>query len=203
MERPQATTGDWQSVTTFNDLSLTELAAVVSEHLKKYDINVAVVGGSAITSHVPEVYTSEDIDFANPSANSLRDIAHALKAIRFERSGRVFVHPDTRYTVDFVADTPRIDQRFIVDFVAIKTQYGCVLVYKLEDAIADRVAAFLRWSDSESLEVAERAVKAARDRLTWQGIEAALRQLNADETKTALRLKLALDRLKKAFDSEA
>ncbi len=180
-------------------LTLTEVAAVVAEHLKARQIDVVVVGGSAITAHVPHVYTSQDIDFANPSGDSLRSLAEALKPIGFEKSDRVFMHPDTVYTVDFVADTPSIDARPIFNFVAVKTARGTVMVYSLEDAIADRVAAFLHWSDSESLGVAERTVEAARERLTWQKLDNALQHLDASEQNTKLRFKLAQERLYKAF----
>lgn len=95
--------------------------------------------GSAITTHVPHVYTSHDINFANPSDDPVRTIIAALKTLGFERRGRPFIHPDTIYTLDFVADTPSIDTRPIFDFVAIETAHGTVRVYSLEDAIADRV----------------------------------------------------------------
>lgn len=187
-------------MTSLKGLTLTEVAAVVAEHLKTQSIDVAIVGGSAITSHVPYVYTSQDIDFANPSEDSLRTLGEALKPVGFEKSGRVFMHPDTIYTVDFVADTPLIDARPIYNFVAIETNHGTVMVYSLEDAIADRVVAFLHWSDSESLDVAERTVIAARERLTWEGIDAVLQQLDYAERNTRLRFELARKRLKKAFD---
>lgn len=104
MERPSPPARNWKSSVNLKGLSLTEVAAVVAEHLKAQEIELVVVGGSAITAHVPHVYTSQDIDFANPSGNSLRALAEAMKPIGFEKIDRVFVHPDTVYTVDFVAD---------------------------------------------------------------------------------------------------
>lgn len=73
------------------------------------------------------------------------------------------------------------------------------MVYSLEDAIADRVAAFLHWSDSESLGVAESTVAAARGRLTWHKIDDALQLLDASDPDTQLRFKLARERLEKAL----
>ena len=49
---------------TFKGGTLLEVAAQASAALELAGIKVAVVGGSAITSYVPEVYTSKDIDFA-------------------------------------------------------------------------------------------------------------------------------------------
>ncbi len=63
----------------FAGMSLVEVAAALGTHLRTHSIEVVVVGGSAITSHVPEVYTSTDIDFAVTSGIDRRRIARALK----------------------------------------------------------------------------------------------------------------------------
>jgi hypothetical protein len=44
--------------------------------------------------------------------------------------------------------------------ITIVTRFSPVRVFRFEDAIADRISAFLHWADSQSLEVAERAVRA-------------------------------------------
>src|SRR5471032_1385575 len=131
-----------------------------------HGIHVVVVGGSAITAHVPDVYTSMDIDFAVTSGLHRSDIAAALKEAGFLPTGRSFSHPDTIYTLDFVADMPSIDAELVEEFDEVPTSQGTVRVYFIEDAIADRVAAFLHWSDSQSLDVAESAVAAARERIS-------------------------------------
>ena len=69
----------------------------------------------------------------------------------------------------------------------------------LEDAVADRIAAFLHWSDSESLDVAERSAAAARDRLTWDRIDSALRKLDTRLPEGAQRMALARERLRRAI----
>ena len=179
-------------------MSLVEVAAAVATHLRTHGIEVVVVGGSAITSHVPNVYTSMDVDFAVTSGIDRRRITVALGEIGFQGHGRIFVHPDTNYSLDFVADRPYIDQEPVYDFAEISTPTGNVRVLHLEDAIADRIAAFLHWSDSESLDVAERAAAAARDRLTWTRVDVALRKLNTKSPETAQRIALARKRLHRA-----
>jgi excinuclease UvrABC helicase subunit UvrB len=110
----------------FVGMSLTEVAAAVATHLKTHDIEVVVVGGSAITSHAPDVYTSMDIDLAVTSGIDRRKIGRALGEIGFQQRGRVFVHPDTRYELDIVADRPYIEQQPIFEFTEIKTPAGGV-----------------------------------------------------------------------------
>jgi 3',5'-cyclic AMP phosphodiesterase CpdA len=183
----------------FVGMSLVEVAAAVAEHLKIHGIDVVVVGGSAITSYVPTVYTSMDVDFALTSDTDRRRISIALKELGFEPSGRIFVHPDTQYTVDFVAEPPYIDQEPVFDFAEIQTPYGHFRALKLEDAIADRVAAFLYWSDSEALDVAQRSAAAARDRLTWERIDASLRKLDTKSAESAMRMNIARERLRRAM----
>ena len=179
--------------------SLTEVAAEASRALASAGIPVAVVGGSAVTVHAPDVYTSKDIDFAALRGTTRRAFAEAVAPLGFTASGRDFVHDDTPYTLDLVTDTPYIDQRPVTTFVTVKTRRGPITVYRFEDAIADRIAAFLHWGDLESLEVAERALRAQASKVQWPSLESALRQLDASLPDAARRLEMALDRLQRAF----
>jgi hypothetical protein len=181
------------------DLTLVELAAVVSASLKEHGIDVVIVGGSAITSHVPNVYTSMDIDFAVTSGLHRREITAALEDIGFHSIGRSFAHPDTIYTLDFVADMPSIDAELVEEFTEVVTSQGNVRVYYIEDAIADRVAAFLHWSDSQSLDVAERAAAAARERISPERLRKAFGRLDPRGADSIERLELARDRIAAAI----
>lgn len=183
----------------FASMSLVEVAAAAAVHLRTHGREVVIVGDSAITLHVPNVYTLMDVDFAVTSGIDRRRVRLALTELGFRPHGRVFVHPDTGYSLDFVADGPYIDQQPVYDFAEVSTPNGNVRVLHLEDAIADRIAAFLHWSDSESLDVAERAVTAARDRLTWERIDAALQKLETNLPETAQRMALARERLHRAL----
>jgi len=178
--------------------SLLEVAAQASAHLERAGIKVAVVGGSAVTAYAPDVYTSKDIDFAAITGTNRREFSSAVAPLGFKLEGRDFVHPETSYTLDLVADTPYVDRRPITDFQTLRTKFGPVRVYKFEDAIADRIAAFLHWGDSQSLDVAERALKARAATTEWRRIKESLRKLDARLPDAARRLKLALTRLRKA-----
>lgn len=187
----------------FKPGSLVEVAAQASAALEHAGIKSAVVGGSAITSYVPEVFTSKDIDFAAINGASRRAFAEALARLGFRPHGRDFVHPRTSFTLDLVADTPYVDQRPITEFEKLDTRYGPVRVYLFEDAIADRIAAFLHWSDSESLNVAERALRARANKIAWRRIARALRKLDTSDPQAAPRLDVALKRLRGAYMSSA
>lgn len=187
----------------FESGSLSEVAAQASAVLEHAGIKVAVVGGSAITLYVPEVYTSKDIDFAAINGTSRRAFAKAVASLGFRAHGRDFVHPNSEFTLDLVADTPYVDQRPITEFETVRTPYGPVRVYLFEDALADRTAAFLHWSDSQSLDIAEQALKARPEKTSWRRVSKTLRQLDASDPEAARRLKIALRRLRKAYLSSA
>jgi len=185
---------------TFKPGSLIEVAAQASAVLEGAGIKVAVVGGSAITSYVPNVYTSKDIDFAAINGTTRRAFTAALQPLGFSPQGRDFVHPNSQFTLDLVADTPYVDQRPITKFQTLDTRFGPVRVYLFEDAIADRIAAFLHWADSESLDVAERAIQAHAQKPSWRRISQTLRKLDSSDPQAARRLNVALKRLKAAYN---
>jgi len=202
MERHPATTPrDGEGDMSLRRGSLLEIAAQASANLEKAGIKVAVVGGSAVTAYAPEIYTSKDIDFAAINGTSRREFSSALAELGFKPRGRDFAHSATPYTLDLVADTPYVDQRPITEFQTLKTRFGPVRVYKFEDAIADRIAAFLHWGDSQSLDVAERALHARASTTSWRTIRQAVKKLDVSLPEAARRLTLALKRLRAAHSS--
>lgn len=186
---------------TISGLSLTELAAYVSACLRGSGVEVVVVGGSAITTWAPDVYTSNDIDFAVLSGDTRKTITTALAQIGFVPSGRIYVHPECMYTLDFVANTPYIDGRAVSDFAEVNTLHGQVLVYHLADAIADRVAHFVHWSDNEALHVAERTIRATRNAISGTDLERSISTIAPGDRAAKLRVDLARRRLLRALDT--
>jgi hypothetical protein len=180
-------------------LSLSDLAAFVSEHLRSSGIEVAVVGGSAISAWTPDVYTSLDIDFAVSKGVNLRLLKRRLSEIGFKESSRIYVHPECKYTLDFVATTPYIDERPIVEFAEIKTPFGSLHVYYPLDAIMDRAAHFVHWSDDEALRVAERCLRNLRSKIAVDDLERGLGELKVLDRPSKLRLELAQRRLRSAL----
>lgn len=181
--------------------TLLEVAAVVSEKLAEHDVRAVVVGGSAITAHVPGVYTSNDIDLAITTGVNHRAISAALAEIGFARNGRSYVNDTTPLTIDIVTDTPWVDQRPISHYERITTGRGSFETLFIQDAVADRVAAFLYWNDSQSLDVAERAIAAATPRPSWDVLHEALLKLESGTGDIGRRFDLSISRLKAIYDS--
>lgn len=183
--------------------TVNEVAGLVSETLRSHGLRAVVVGDGAITAHVPTVYSSEDIDLAIVTGVNHRRIAEALAGIGFTRDGRSYVNTTTLFPVDIVADVPWIDQRPISDYQRIETALGAFDTLRLEDAVADRIAAFLYWDDSASLDVAERAIAQASPRPPWERLRDALLQLESGPGAIGKRFDLAMTRLAAIYRIDA
>jgi len=180
------------------ELSMREVATIVATRLKECDVVVSVVGGSAVTLHAPESYTSMDIDLAVLSGIERTKIDAALMSLGYTKSGRNYRHIESPWTIDVVTDTPFIGRRAVADFSVIATRYGEVHVLRIEDALADRIAHFLYWSDSEALAVAEALAAVKRDEIDWDALDAALDALEATSPDELQRLAFARRRLRPA-----
>jgi hypothetical protein len=182
------------------DRSLREVAAIASEHLKKDGMSVVVVGGSAITSHDPTVYTSHDIDFAVLTGVSRKQISASLQRLGFREDGREFVHKNSKFSLDFVADTPYVDRRPIREFTTVRTAYGTYRTLTAEDAIADRVAGFIHWNDRQGLDVAERLVTALSRRLRPKRLFDAIDDIEVGDAASRERLEFARRRVRELLE---
>lgn len=190
--RPSTASSHRQGIVNLKDWSLSEVAATVVRQLEAVDVPVVVVGGSAVTVHVPHVYTSSDIDFAALRDATIREFAAGVVPLGFARHGRVFVNPTSAYTLDLVGETPFVDRRPIREFDSVRTRRGPVRVLRFSDAVADRVAAFVHWADEESLDVAARAVSAYRGGVPWAAIVRAIGELDVDDRASSHRRSSAL-----------
>ncbi len=177
------------------DLSLREVAAIVSRRLEKDGMRVVVVGGSAITSHAPKVYTSHDIDFAVLTGVNRKQISASLQRLGFKERGREFLHEKSQFSLDFVADTPYVDRRPIHDFQTIETAYGSYRTLTPEDAIADRVAGFVHWNDRQGLDIAEQLAAAVSVNLRSRKLFEAIDDIDAGDIASRERLAFAKRRL--------
>ncbi|MGH7716073.1 MAG: hypothetical protein ACREML_08765, partial [Vulcanimicrobiaceae bacterium] len=140
-----------------------------------------------------------DVDFVTPEDR--RRVTEALSEIGFMLNGRIYTNETTDYTVDIVGSTPYIEQRLIADFVTIQTDLGALRVISLEDAIADRVAHWLHWSDNEALDIAQQTIEATKDRLDAKKLRAAIHVLSRPDEATTARYDVAMRRITRALEA--
>lgn len=129
-----------------------ELAAHVDHHLKQRGIAVVLSGGAAVAIYSDHKYVSKDIDFVARFSLDNAAVASAMKEIGFKRKGKYYYHPETDYTVDFVAGPPSIGSYPIVEIRELEMGTGAVRIISPTDSVKDRLAAYFHWSDRQAFE---------------------------------------------------
>ncbi len=146
---------DWKNI------SIKDLAAIVSNQLIKRDIDAVLVGGACISIYTEDKYVSYDLDFV--SYGSLKEISKALSEIGFKKkSSRHFVRKDCPFFIEFVAPPLAIGNEPVDKTKKIKTEQGSVILLTPADSVKDRLAAFYHWNDFQALEQAVMVAKARK-----------------------------------------
>jgi hypothetical protein len=138
------------------DMGTIELAAFVSDYLRKNGVENVLTGGSCAEIYSSEKYVSGDLDFVDLNYVSLRKIAEILEDIGFKqlKQSQGFVHRDAVKMVEIVNAPLSVGEEKIetVDKLVVA---GCQLnILTPTDSVKDRLAAYYHWNDRQSLEVA-------------------------------------------------
>lgn len=136
------------------DSTLAEVCFVVSDALAARGISAVLTGGSAATVYAPEVYTSLDADFI--AEESLAEIADALARVGFLRDGksRLFLNPQTKYTVDFPAGPLAVAGDYVSETATLTHGSMRLRILSRTDCIRDRLSHFFHWKDFTALSAA-------------------------------------------------
>lgn len=138
--------------------SLRDVVATIATALAARGISVVVVGPSAITAHSHHVHTPQTIEFAVPSGMAPDAIDETMRALGFTKTGGTYAGSASPFDIAFVADMPRIRNHVVTEYETIQTSNGPFQTLRIEDAVADRIAAYLYAHDSHSLHLAERTL---------------------------------------------
>jgi len=135
-------------------MSLGELAAYVSSHLRECGIEVVLSGGSCVTIYSHGKYVSKDLGFIDTRFATQREIKEAMSAIGFVPEDRYFKHPDTDFLVEFPSGPPAVGKEPIGTINKIEFSTGVLWILSPTDCVKDRLAAYYHWNDLQSLEQA-------------------------------------------------
>jgi hypothetical protein len=138
------------------DMDTIELAAFVSDYLRKNGVENVLTGGSCAEIYSSEKYVSGDLDFVDLNYVSLKKIAEILEDIGFKqlKQSQGFVHPQAVKMVEIINAPLSVGEEKIetVDKLVVA---GCQLnILTPTDSVKDRLAAYYHWNDRQSLEVA-------------------------------------------------
>jgi hypothetical protein len=129
-----------------------EVASLVCVTLERHGIQAVLSGGSVVSIYSDNQYESYDLDFIEIGLG--RPVGKAMSELGFEANGRHWVHPDTPYWVEFPAGPVQIGGMLVTEFAERTTRFGLLRLLHPTDCVMDRLAAYIHWNDTESLEQA-------------------------------------------------
>ncbi len=137
-------------------------AAIVQQALKQAGYKVYVVGGAVVEAYSRGLYMTHDIDYA--LSDPISQVEPTLFRLGFRREGRVFLHPEGAFVVEFPG---RLDAGEMERLVTVEVDGLEVSLLSLEDIICDRINAAKHWKDESSAEWARMLMAAHRERLEF------------------------------------
>lgn len=147
------------------------------------NLDVVVVGGSAIEIYTEGAYVSGDIDLVGPR----EELARTLTTWGFERSGRVWSHRDWRLTLDLVG--PRYNGRSDRTR-SVNTPYGPVRLAAPEDLIVKRMVSAVYWKVPADLDDAVLLGVEYKDTIDWEYVEELARKESVIQLLPELRKRM-------------
>ncbi|MCP5506548.1 MAG: hypothetical protein H7A38_06665 [Chlamydiales bacterium] len=133
----------------WNNIKIDELAAFVSELLRKEGIEAILVGGACVTIYSKNRYQSYDLDFV--TFEEIKRVKKVLALGGFYEKNGYFKHQDCPYFIEFVNPPVAVGREPIHQFGQIKNRSGTIQLLRVEDCIKDRLAGYFHWDDQESL----------------------------------------------------
>ncbi len=145
---------------TIKEMTMGELAAFISNHLKKHGIEVVLSGGGCVSIYSDNRYVSSDLDFIDNRSTKRRKLKDALAEIGFYEENRYFKHPDTQIIVEFPSGPPAIGAEPVKEPVIREFTTGKLKLLSPTDCVKDRLAGYYHWKDRQCLEQAILVAKA-------------------------------------------
>jgi hypothetical protein len=137
--------------TDFTNATHEEIAAAVSEALRKQGITAVMSGGGCVSVYSENRYQSDDLDFIDSYRDKI-GIQKALAAINFySDKDRYFKNSTTTIYLEFPPGPVMIGNEFAKEPVDWETPAGKILMLNPTDCVKDRLAKFYAWNDAQAL----------------------------------------------------
>ncbi|MGB8990838.1 MAG: hypothetical protein WCD80_02170 [Desulfobaccales bacterium] len=160
------------------DMSIGELAAFISSHLKHNGIDVVLSGGSCVSIYTENKYASLDLDFIEFGSVGRRKLKRILREIGFSEKDKYFINPETSIFLEFPSGPLSIGEEPIREIDTLKFPTGELRIISPTDCVKDRLAAYYHWGDRQSLEQAVLVAKNNKIDLNelerWSSVEGKL-----------------------------
>jgi hypothetical protein len=134
--------------------SLAAVATAVGDALRREGIRGVLTGGACASLHSGGVVQSSDIDFVLPVHAQRRQLDVVLARLGFHRDGDRYVHPRSRFYLEFPKGPLGIGADRGVRPRVHRVGRAALYVLAPTDSCRDRLAAFYHWQDRQGLEAA-------------------------------------------------
>lgn len=145
------------------DLTIGELAAFVSTHLRRHGIEVVLSGGACVAIYSHGAYISRDLDFIETHFTQRKKLRAALGEIGFSEQNRYFLHPETDFFLEFPAGPLTVGGEPVRKINTLVFSTGTLKLISPTDSVKDRLAAYYFWDDRQSLQQAILIARANAD----------------------------------------
>jgi hypothetical protein len=138
------------------EMNTIELAAFVSDYLRKNGVENVLTGGSCAEIYSSEKYVSGDLDIVDINYVSLKKITEILEGIGFKQlnQSQGFVHPQAVKMVEILNAPLSVGEEKIETVDKLVVAGYQLNILTPTDSVKDRLAAYYHWNDRQSLEVA-------------------------------------------------
>lgn len=133
---------------------LSDVARVVGGALADAGIQATLSGGACATIYSEGEYQSVDLDFILGGEVSRKRLDDAMAGVGFRRSADHYVHPATKFFVEFPRGPLAIGRDAAIRPVRIQLGKIRIAALSATDSCRDRLAAFYFWNDLSSLDAA-------------------------------------------------
>lgn len=160
------------------ETSIQEIAVLVSESLVDAEIPAVLGGGGAVTLYSDNEYMSNDLDFITVARNKV--IAPVVAKLGFRPQGKDFVHPDSKYFIEFPPGPLSFGGRYVDSSktTMLDTRYGKIRIITPTQCVMDRLSWFIHHNDKQAHEQA--VMVAARQEIDWNDVRSRAEAEGAD-----------------------
>jgi len=160
------------------ETSIQEIAVLVSESLVDAEIPAVLGGGGAVTLYSDNEYMSNDLDFITVARNKV--IAPVVAKLGFRSQGKDFVHPDSKYFIEFPPGPLSFGDRYVDSSktTMLDTRYGKIRIITPTQCVMDRLSWFIHHNDKQACEQA--VMVAARQEIDWNDVRSWAQAEGAD-----------------------
>jgi hypothetical protein len=142
-------------------MSQAELTAYVQVALRRFGIETVLSGGSCVTVWSDNSYVSDDIDLIVDGFSWRTKIRAAMLDQGFVEKNRYFVHPESKWIVEFPDGPLAVGEERPKEIVELRLSTGTLRLLSPTDCVKDRLAWWIHEGDRQCLEQAIAVIKCA------------------------------------------